>query len=351
MDKLIDTQRKENNFINIVKLIACSMVVTIHCRFPGEAGSVVASLARFAVPFFFAIAGRYFISEGDFDTKKIRVKALQRLKKIIPVTALIWCAYTVYSLIWCLSHGDTFQKWLSMKFNGFELSRLLLFTSGQYLYDYSFSFDHMWFLFALIYIYALVWICAPLFEKLYIPLMLILFGFLFWGEWLQLFYPVKFLGLGISTWYVVRNWLFVGFPFFFLGVLVSVVIHKNNKGNRYNVVTNKTILWSLLIIGIILCVAENRLLGSVEVHIGSLIMVMAILFLAEKYSAVDESFFSKAGAKASSGVYYWHVMVLSLFNTFLYTFESIYIYQVVKPLLVIIATFAIVYAFEPLARK
>jgi len=137
----------------MVKAIACYLVVLIHCRFPGTVGTLAAALARFGVPYFFAIAGRFFIANGDFSISYIRKKAIKRLKHIFIWAIGVWFVYTLYSLIWFLIHDYSFMEWIETKFNAFEFSRLLLFTSGQYLYDFSFTFDHMWFMFALIYIY------------------------------------------------------------------------------------------------------------------------------------------------------------------------------------------------------
>ncbi|MCR4902393.1 MAG: hypothetical protein K6A23_06015, partial [Butyrivibrio sp.] len=204
----------------------------------------------------------------------------------------------------------------------------------------------MWFMFALIYIYLLTWVFAPLFNKLYVPIMLVLFGFLYWGEWLQLFYPVKFLGIGVSTWYVVRNWLFVGFPFFFLGVFISQIICNIDKktieeGNLIKICRKllETVFFEMLLIaGIVSTLIEAVFFKSVEVYLGSFLIVVAVLFLAEKYNNTKENVVSGVGQNLSAGIYYWHVLVLAICNNVWYVLDSSSVFQWIKPILVMIIT-------------
>ena len=48
-----------NEYLYAWEGIACIAVMMIHCRLPGETGHVAQALARFAVPLFFAVSGKF----------------------------------------------------------------------------------------------------------------------------------------------------------------------------------------------------------------------------------------------------------------------------------------------------
>ncbi len=141
------------------------------------------------------------------------------LKKLLTATGIVYLSYTVFSLIYHLTIFRVDVKtWFFSKYNPVEALWFLLFNSGRFVYDGSFTFDHMWFLFALIYVYGLIYIFAPVLRKWYKTLIAVLLFFLYFGEALQTYYPIRPFGLNICTWYVMRNWLFVGMPFVLLGI-------------------------------------------------------------------------------------------------------------------------------------
>ena len=82
----------QNRFLYTVKLIACLAVITIHAKFPDPFGDYVAALARFAVPFFFAVSGRYLLSGAD-TSGEIRSRASRSLKKTLKITVIVYLIY------------------------------------------------------------------------------------------------------------------------------------------------------------------------------------------------------------------------------------------------------------------
>ena len=68
-------KKQQNERLNAVKCIACIAVVFMHCEFPGLLGTIVQTLSRFCVPFFFMISGYYcFYSNGIDDSDKLNHK-------------------------------------------------------------------------------------------------------------------------------------------------------------------------------------------------------------------------------------------------------------------------------------
>lgn len=309
---------KENKFLYAVRLFACLAVITIHTRFPGYFGQVMDSLARFAVPYFFAVSGRFLLTSSDESVSYIRSKTCKSLNKLLKITGLVYFVHLLFSFVVHVSSHVPVSKWFSSKFNISELIVFLLYNSGKFIYDGSYTFDHMWYLFALIYVYVLIIIFARLLRKWYKALIGILLFFLFFGEALQTYYPIRPFGINICTWYIMRNWLFVGMPFVLIGILFSDYIRKRIdtlSEEKKNLWCKKTRLPAIcgLIIGGISTVIETNIYGKKEVFIGSLVMVVSILFLSECRMPTDK-YLWKIGKEASSNIYYFHVLIIAVID-------------------------------------
>ncbi len=302
-----------NRFIYSVKLIAALFVITIHAPFQGLFGDVVQSISKFAVPFFFAASGRFLLLQRDGtmakDTSEIRQVVLGRLKKLLKATGFVYMVYLAYSFMWNLYMGISISEWFHSKFNSFEARNFFLFNSGKFIYDPSYTFDHMWYLFALIYVYALIIIFAPVLRKWYKGLIAILLFFLYFGEALQTYYPIRPFGIGISTWYVMRNWLFVGMPFVLIGVLFADYVNDTSvKDKDYTLLA-----FGLIIAGIISSFIELHVFGPKDVFLGSLLIVTGLLFASQQYESFGR-FLWILGKEASSNIYYYHVLVIAVMD-------------------------------------
>lgn len=309
---------KENRFLYTVRFIACLCVIAIHTRFPGIFGQLIDALARFAVPYFFAVSGRFLLSDSNNDPKYIRSRTKKALGKLCVVTIPVFLVYLVFSFVIFMVSGNTVSEWISYKFNLEELINLLLYNSGKFIYDWSYTFDHMWFLFALIYVYALIYIFAPVLRSWYKGLIGILIFFLFFGEALQTYYPIRPFGINICTWYVMRNWLFVGMPFVLIGVLFSDYIRDKVdvldavQKEKWVSTTRKRAILGLLI-GIISTAVETAVFLKKEVYIGSLIIVVSTLFLSE-CEMPEGWLFGKMGKESSANIYYYHVLIIAIID-------------------------------------
>ena len=310
---------KENRFLYAVRFIACLAVITIHTRFPGKFGQVMDALARFAVPYFFAVSGRFLLDSSNDDPSNIRSRAKRALKRLLKVTFVVYLIHLTYSFIVCTVRDQiTPYEWVSSKFNLTELSNFILYNSGRFIYDGSYTFDHLWFLFALIYVYVLIYIFASVLRKWYKGLIAILLFFLYLGMLLQTYYPIRPFGINICTWYVMRNWLFVGIPFVLIGVLFSdyirdrITVLDDEKKKKWQLSTRyKAVLG--VISGIVLTIVETWIYGNKEVHFGSLLIVVSLLFLSECDMPAGNSLW-KIGKRASSNIYYYHVLIIAVID-------------------------------------
>ncbi len=337
-----------NRFLYLLRFIACLFVITIHAPFPGLFGEITGSLSRFAVPFFFAISGRFLLLEKDGalmqSASDIRRLVSKRLKTLLKTTLVVYLIYLAYSLVWHIYMGIGFSEWLGSKFNLFEARIFLLFNSGKFIYDSSYTFDHMWYLFALIYVYGLIFVFAPVLRKWYKGLIVILLLLLYFGEALQTWYPIRPFDISINTWYVLRNWLLLGMPFVLLGILFGDFANGKRKDRK------------LVNIGLILTIAgaassfvERQIFGAKEVYIGSLLMVIGLLFIAE-FSEYHGKYWWRMGIKASSLIYFYHVLLIAVLD-FLSQNGIIPQYSMgMKPVIVIILC-VLIFGVIPLSFK
>ncbi|WP_022765705.1 acyltransferase family protein [Butyrivibrio sp. XPD2006] len=315
-------RNNDNSFIYALKFIACLFVITIHAPFPGVFGDIVYSLSRFAVPFFFAVSGRYLLVKRDGsyaqNAQEIRSYTLGRLIKLLKITGVVYLTYLIFSLCYFIPKGWTFKYWLHDKFNLFETRTFFLFNSGRYIYDESYVFDHLWYLFALIYVFVLIIIFASVLRKWYKWLTVVLLGMMFFGELLQTVYPIRPFDISINTWYILRNWLFMGMPFVLIGVIFADKTHDKREGmgeERYKE-TMKALLprnMILLSLGCIISIAEVFIFQRKEVYIGSVIIVFSLLLLSE-CGLNAGSILPDLGKRASSLIYFYHVMIISVLD-------------------------------------
>ena len=336
---------RDNKFIYAVRFIACLFVITIHARIPGIVGTFIFSVSRFAVPFFFAVSGRfllYYHGNGNVtDVVKIRNATKKALLKLLKITGIVYLIHFMFSFGFHMVNGFSVSEYLASKFNLFETRNFFMFNSGKYIYDGSYVFDHMWFLFALIYVYGLIYIFAPVLRKWYKVLIAVLLSLLFFGELLQTYYPVKLFGIGISTWYVMRNWLFVGIPFVLIGILFNDYVYKCEDMAKYKIPA-----LVMIILGIILSFLESQLISEKEMYLGSILIVLGILFLSECISYNGDILYC-LGKEASSNIYYYHVLVIAVLDIAAQNGIISWDVLIFKPLLVMIICF-VLFCIKPL---
>lgn len=84
--------KERNQAIEWCRLIASVFVVFVHCAFPGKLGEITEGLARFAVPFFFAISG-YFCYGATTRMVKRRILGVVKLECVATLWYVLWGSY------------------------------------------------------------------------------------------------------------------------------------------------------------------------------------------------------------------------------------------------------------------
>ena len=320
-----------NSTLDIIKLLASYMVVFIHVLFYGKIGTLFDILARFAVPLFFTISGYY--------SKNITEK--QIMKRIYHIFRLLIIAVTVYTL------KQIYPYMINMDMQGMVQYFSGLFNLKSVLklivLNVPFYAVHLWYLFALIYVYAAYYFVTILNVQkkiIFLGSLLLLLMHLFLAEGLsacKIVVPIP----------IVRNFALMGIPFFGIGLLVNTYRYKLCE------VSDRVILISFLI-GIVATLLSRWFLGKNELYTGSLFILFSLVIIFVKYPniKVPSGLLSLAGC--NTYIYIFHPMVSDvikrIYSIFSFNYNSSIALRMVHPIIVCVFTSLLAYIINNMIR-
>lgn len=288
-----------NEYLYAWEGIACIAVMMIHCLLPGDLGPLMQAAARFGVPLFFAVSGKYLLLQwetGTGDREALRGILKKRIRRTFFTILFVVVIHTLYSLIWHIARAESLSVWLRTKYAPAEWLRLILFNTGGVISDGSVLFDHLWYLFALLYVFILFYFIGDCLIRrarfLVLPLLICYYLGLHYRN------RIHFSIGSVSTddWYILRNWFLPGLIFVLLGVWLAHV-DLGRKGLL------------LALMGFPVMLLEYMRYGTRDCYLGSLFTVIGALT-----GSVPRipSLLVFLGRNCSRHVYYWHMMVYSL---------------------------------------
>lgn len=310
---------KKNTTLELFKLIASYMVVFIHVMFSGNPGIAIDAVARFAVPMFFLTSG--YFSYGITPEKII--KRAKHILKLIIISSVCCFLFEILSLV---IKGDTngLASFLSQYYNILLILRLLVFNKPV-------SSGHLWYLWAILYVYIIYYFTTKrgvrdktIFRVSFVllPLHLLL------GEGLSVF------NFSMPN-MIIRNFAFMGFPLFSLGLFVRK--HENIICK----ISNYTLI-PALVIGITEPIAARFWFGKSELYVGSLFILFAIVVVFVKYPDLKHSYIVDKMVGCSTYIYIFHKMIsaaiILIYNSFNVNYEHSVIMQNIHPLIVCVVT-------------
>lgn len=293
--------KKINQSMELCKFVASIFVVFIHFGFQGEFGKVINCIARFAVPFFFAVSG-YF----SYRTDSMRItKRITHIFKLNVVATLIYLGWAVY---YCTAvAGKDVWQMLIEKISALNLTKWFIMGINPFA-------DHLWYLSAILLCYIILWTYVRFFEDKtdYRPFYAVSFGlFMFFmvfsafaaNEKIQYHYTVY------------RNGLFFGIPMFGLGMFLREYEERIVK--NLNISTFKEVL--CVFVGLIISLIQYKGYGKSEMPVGIIITVIALILLMSQKPNIPfmenkNSFFVFIG-KISLTVYIIHFLIGNYFKT------------------------------------
>ena len=275
MDKIAGEKTKPHSRIQSLecfRLLASMLVVFIHCKGSGEFGIVMNCLARIAVPYFFVVSGFFAYHASEKAIAK-------RFRSVLKLTLLAHLLYLLWNgvLNGVRNPAVLLQRSLGL-FNEKTLMEMLLINRSP-------VGGFLWYLLAIVFCYAMIWLYIRWEENEvcnYKPLYIS--GVLLYALQVVLssFAAVSYFEVSYR---IYRNALLFGFPLFILGIFLR---EKYSKILRvYNLTKTKLVL--LFLVGAGLSLIQWKGIGYVEMPVGTLLEVIALMLLLVSVPVVTDS--------------------------------------------------------------
>ena len=315
-----------NKLLDQIRLIAAFMVVLIHAPLPGKAGQVFEAISRVAVPLFFMVSGYYALG-------KSKEKLLKSARKT--AIMLLWSVgvYFVWGVLWSL-YKRTTAEYLIKFFSAKSILETFVFNNGVIL-------GHLWFLLALLYcylIYTYILRKASPFVQTTVSAVLLI-SFFVVRELL------KISGVSNPVYYL-RNFMFVGIPFFLIGGLV----------NRYkeHLINLATPFWvGLMCVGVAVTLVERFSVDCCDLYAGTIIAAVALFVFAQKPGLIVGNMLAEMGEKYAGDIYIFHSLIITLLNAAasVVGILSLGVFTWIRPVIVFIASIAVSYLRIAIKKK
>ena len=289
--------KHHHSIISIAKAIAAYLVIAIHFPIPGQAGQALLAIARFSVPFSFAVSGYFFCSKAPGNQLRSIPRKIKKLLSITFISEICYFAY--YALLQAKNIGFSFQcirNVIDAEFWGYyckELpARLLVFSpvfNGR-----------LWFVLTLAVIYVLMYgvIRFRLIDILirFSPLVLLV------NLYLERRIPGIYAAFSLN-----RFILMMPLPFFMLGYAFRL--------HALRIARLSTFLYSsAIVIGLLLSVLEGLFHSNCILYFGTILTVAGVFGIAAKHACYRPvSLIARGldhiGAKCSLFIYVMHPMI------------------------------------------
>lgn len=286
--------------MDLCKLIASVFVVLIHIGLTEESGWVFNCLARFGVPVFFAISG-YFSLNADCGRIK---KRAHHILKIFLVSSV---AYFIWQCLRIVIFGNiSVSEYLEGILTEANISRWILIGYNPFA-------GHLWYLHAILTCYVFLWIYVRFFDGEVNYNAFYILGAV--GMMIHIAFGTNTAAAGVASYSLIyRNGLFFGLPMFAAGMFIrscGSIIKEKFRLNAFKEI-------GLVIFGILLSLIQWKGSGLVEMPVGTLIEVIALMLLMDEHPRIASEKYNrlfKSLGNVSLAVYIIHQFFIFLINS------------------------------------
>ncbi len=319
--------------LDILKCIGAFLIVCIHAPFPGAVGEYVTAIARAGVPIFLMISGFFY---NNLIQKN---RTIAQIKKIFLLTISANALFFLYYFSVSLIKGNS-AEYLG---TAFSLKNILKFV---FLNDSPFEF-HLWYLGSLLYVLLIIEFirrAIPFWKRiLYIISPFLLLGDLILGK-----YSILIWGHELLSYVFVRNFLFVGIPYFSIGLYLSDHRDKLEEWSSCNICN--IIITAVFILTTVLerymLVAFN-LNAKRDQYISTTFLAVALFVLFSNISWNDRKIplLKNIGKNYSLIIYIIHPLLIDVLQAVFSKIHILKAYSFIAPIIIFIASIvtAIVY--------
>lgn len=298
MNVIAEKSEQRRAEFDVLKFICAFLVICIHSPFPGVFGQYFSALARIAVPIFFMITGFFYSSTAEKN------RELKQIKKVFILVLESNALYFLWKCFYSVISGSGITAYLSSTFTFTNFFWLLLLNRSPF-------GDHLWYLSALLYVLLIVYAAKRLnlMKVLYLLTPLLLIGDLVLGKYSSLLLHRAFSSV------LVRNFLFVGLPYFCIGML----LHKYKPKPKTGTTAGLMFLFSATTLAERYLIINSGLNSPREHYISTTLLAISVfLFFTQVYKSRKptraENVMSKIGRDYSAWVYIIHPIFITVFN-------------------------------------
>lgn len=247
------------------------------------------------------MATGYFLWQKECDIKKIQ----KQIMKIFKLTIAANLLFFIWNILLLLIDKKSIGAYIRGFFSLYNLKNTIIF-------DDSYFSGHLWYLSALLYLLLLYYFVLKtntlhIFRKVIIVLLAI---DLIFGKYALVFFGKEF------PYQYVRNFLFVGFPYFLIGGILK---------ERCKIIEKKIIpQWIFLMAALFFwatSVLEKYLLLKYKVSATrehylstSFLVIIIFIFLIQYRDWLKDSIFEKIGREDSLNIYIIHPIVIAILS-------------------------------------
>lgn len=286
-----------NSCIDTIKGFACIAVVLIHYNWGNTLSTILQVIGRFAVPFFFFVAGFYL---PDHNSNVTSERTFQKAKHIGIILLKSVLFYAPFCIVWNLAMDSSWDM-LSFTQDKITLGSIIkvILSSDPIVYS------HLWYLLASFSCYLLLSLIGKYLKQkncifLFLTLSLLYISFAELREisGFQNYYPLPDgKTLVISNLFLLR-----ALPFVVYGIFLR---KKCTPHSRLSFV----FLLAVCLLGFICAVIEHFHYGTVLMYIGTFFSVIAMSLIACNYPNKRIGIMEYIGSRLSMYVYIYHIAV------------------------------------------
>ncbi|MCC8192293.1 MAG: acyltransferase, partial [Ruminococcus sp.] len=314
--------------LDILKAICAFLVVCIHCPFPGEFGRYISSLSRIAVVIFFMITGFFY----DGIVKRNAVKSqIRKMLTLLIKANLLFLGWSILLNLHNSSGG--LVAYFEETFSAKSILKFILLNASPVGY-------HLWYLGAIFYVLIIYAVADKLHLRklLYIVTPILLIGDLALGKYSLVIFGREF------PYILVRNFLFVGLPYFSIGCLLkkyeSIIRERLNNAlliGLAGVFVITTILERYILIAFDLSAARDHYISTTLLSVTLFMIALKGKGLFSGKGRVAQVL-SNVGRKYSTWIYILHPIVITASVSVMSKLGIYSFYEYVAPVAVYIAT-------------
>lgn len=320
--------------LDILKAICAFLVICIHCSFKGKMGACIISLTRIAVPIFFMITGFF------YQNVMVKNGEKRQVVKILKLTIIANGVYILWNVVTNIMSGDNLSIHFKNLITENSLIKWIVFNESPF-------GGHLWYLNAIFYVLCLAFfITHKIKNKSMIKRMMnIITPILLCCDLVVGKYSILLWGREFP-YILVRNFVFVGIPYFWIGIMIYNYQTKRKAKLETWIsfcflFTVTTLIEHIFLVCLNVNATRDHYISTTFLAISTFVLFVELYKNRKKNKA--ELFMGIVGKKYSTWIYIFHPIVITVMSVITNWLGIYEIYKILAPIFVYIITIVLVH--------